>query len=291
MDAKGFYSRLFQVMVWCYQLTSHNLSHPWQSSMQPPGGNELTGLFTKECLFPVTFMGDESSLVSMSCNTCLCTWDNCTGIVTCKISGTLEGVGGTQSFSWEPLAKLDMMLDTSTGVSDFSMSLWPNNGWPDKSLSWSSPNPMTIFLPLSPHLSTITPSPWPSATRAANVLVIDFTLRSILLRSLSLARSNFCFSVPCSFCLYCPECRFRLPNNESVSGAVDGGWWWVDGTSWSRDKQVVFLTHWSLGDLDANSKLQFLILFYWLVPSHRLIIMPWDECHRTSPMISQHWFN
>ena len=24
--------------------------------------------------------------------------------------------------------------------------------------------------------------------------------------------------------------------------------------------------------------------------SHRLRIIPWDECHETSPMISQHWF-
>ena len=49
------------------------------------------------------------------------------------------------------------------------------------------------------------------------------------------------------------------------------------------------LTHWPLGDLDAILKLQFSILFYWLVPSHHLIIMPWGECHETSPRISQHW--
>ena len=51
-----------------------------------------------------------------------------------------------------------------------------------------------------------------------------------------------------------------------------------------------FLTHWPLGDLDAILKLQFSISFYWLVSSHCLRIVPWDECQRTSPMISQHWF-
>ena len=48
--------------------------------------------------------------------------------------------------------------------------------------------------------------------------------------------------------------------------------------------------HWPLGDLDAIFKLQFSISFYWLVSSHCLRIMPWDACHGTSPMISQHWF-
>ena len=52
----------------------------------------------------------------------------------------------------------------------------------------------------------------------------------------------------------------------------------------------IVLTHWPLGDLDAILKTQFSILFYWLVSSHCLVIMPWDECHGTSPMISQHWF-
>ena len=32
------------------------------------------------------------------------------------------------------------------------------------------------------------------------------------------------------------------------------------------------------------------MLFYHLVSSHHLMIIPWDECHGTSPMISQHWF-
>ena len=31
-------------------------------------------------------------------------------------------------------------------------------------------------------------------------------------------------------------------------------------------------------------------MFYWLVPSDLLIIMPSDECHRTLLMISQQWF-
>ena len=50
------------------------------------------------------------------------------------------------------------------------------------------------------------------------------------------------------------------------------------------------LTHWPLGDLDAILKLQFPISFYWLVSSHCLMIMPWDECHGTLLMMSQHWF-
>ena len=40
----------------------------------------------------------------------------------------------------------------------------------------------------------------------------------------------------------------------------------------------------------CHFKLQFSISFYWLVSSHRLRIMPWDGCHGTSSMISQHWF-
>ena len=50
------------------------------------------------------------------------------------------------------------------------------------------------------------------------------------------------------------------------------------------------LTHWPLGDLDAILKLQFSILFYLLISSHRLRIRPWDEWQGTSLMISQHWF-
>ena len=57
---------------------------------------------------------------------------------------------------------------------------------------------------------------------------------------------------------------------------------------WDHKKSP--LTHWPLGDLDAILKLQFSILFHWLVSSHRLRILPWDECQGTSPMISQHWF-
>ena len=41
------------------------------------------------------------------------------------------------------------------------------------------------------------------------------------------------------------------------------------------------LTHWPLGHLDAILKLQLSISFYWLVSSHRLMIIPWDECHGT----------
>ena len=55
-------------------------------------------------------------------------------------------------------------------------------------------------------------------------------------------------------------------------------------------KENQILTHWPLGDLNAIPKMEFSILFYWLVSSDRLMIMPYDECHRTLLMISQHWF-
>ena len=42
------------------------------------------------------------------------------------------------------------------------------------------------------------------------------------------------------------------------------------------------LTHWPLGDLDAILKLQFSILFYWLVSSVLLMIMHPYGCHMTS---------
>ena len=62
--------------------------------------------------------------------------------------------------------------------------------------------------------------------------------------------------------------------------------------NWLRHNETweILLTHWPLGDLDAILKLQISISLYWLVSSHRLRIMPWDECQGTSPMISQHWF-
>ena len=41
------------------------------------------------------------------------------------------------------------------------------------------------------------------------------------------------------------------------------------------------LTHWPLGDLDSLWKVLFSILFYWLVSSQLLMIMPSDECHGT----------
>ena len=47
------------------------------------------------------------------------------------------------------------------------------------------------------------------------------------------------------------------------------------------------LTHWPLGDLHAILKLQFSILFYWLVSSHRLRRMPWGECQETLLTISR----
>ena len=50
------------------------------------------------------------------------------------------------------------------------------------------------------------------------------------------------------------------------------------------------LTHWSLGDLDAILKTRFSILFYWLVSSDFLMIMPSNKCHWTLLMVSQHCF-
>ena len=44
------------------------------------------------------------------------------------------------------------------------------------------------------------------------------------------------------------------------------------------------------GRLGCHFKLQYSILFYWSVSSHRLMIMPLDKCHGTSPMIGQHCF-
>ena len=41
---------------------------------------------------------------------------------------------------------------------------------------------------------------------------------------------------------------------------------------------------------ECDSKNVFSILFYWLVSSDLHIIMPSDECHRTSLMINSHWF-
>ena len=48
------------------------------------------------------------------------------------------------------------------------------------------------------------------------------------------------------------------------------------------------LTHWPVGDLDSIWKVLSSILFYWLVSSRLLMIMPLDECHGTYLKISQH---
>ena len=50
------------------------------------------------------------------------------------------------------------------------------------------------------------------------------------------------------------------------------------------------LTYRPLGDLNVILKMLLAILFYWLVSSNLLMIMPPDECDKTLPMISQHWF-
>ena len=66
---------------------------------------------------------------------------------------------------------------------------------------------------------------------------------------------------------------------------------WISGANYfSLYGTHCFLTHWRQGHLDAILKLQFSFLFYWLVSSDLLMIMHPDECHGTSRMISQHWF-
>ena len=63
-------------------------------------------------------------------------------------------------------------------------------------------------------------------------------------------------------------------------------WTWSCVTLLPKIIMNIYLTHWPLGDLDAILKLQFSISFYWLVSSHRLKIMPWDECYGNSQMMS-----
>ena len=41
------------------------------------------------------------------------------------------------------------------------------------------------------------------------------------------------------------------------------------------------LTHWTLGDVHAIRKMEFSILFSWLVYSDLLMTKPSDECHIT----------
>ena len=48
-------------------------------------------------------------------------------------------------------------------------------------------------------------------------------------------------------------------------------------------------TQWPLGDLNEILKMEFTILFHWLVSSDLLMIMPSNECHVTLSVISQHW--
>ena len=54
--------------------------------------------------------------------------------------------------------------------------------------------------------------------------------------------------------------------------------------------EFTHLTHWPLGDLNVILKMYVSILFSWLVSSNFLMIMSSDDRHRTSLMISQHWF-
>ena len=57
---------------------------------------------------------------------------------------------------------------------------------------------------------------------------------------------------------------------------------------WAKT-DMLWLTNWPLGDLDAIIKMSFSLFLYWLASSD-LTIMSSNECHRTLQMISQHWF-
>ena len=62
--------------------------------------------------------------------------------------------------------------------------------------------------------------------------------------------------------------------------------WYIEMSihaSWTKDKRS--LTHCPLGDLDVIVKMEFSILFYWLVSSNFPMIMSSDECHRVLLMI------
>ena len=52
------------------------------------------------------------------------------------------------------------------------------------------------------------------------------------------------------------------------------------------DQMCRILTHSSQGNLNAILKMEFSILFYWLVSSDLLMIMPSDECHKAFLIIS-----
>ena len=92
--------------------------------------------------------------------------------------------------------------------------------------------------------------------------------------------------------------RTRNPNVAPFFMKMIPGYWWLRYdfmqyfVLWAEriDRAFPHFTHWPLGDLDAILKLEFSILFYWLVSSDLLMIMPSNECHRTLLMISQHWF-
>ena len=79
--------------------------------------------------------------------------------------------------------------------------------------------------------------------------------------------------------------EFRIRSNYVLVGRAPGhDEWHLEGYAQPR------LTHWPLGDLNVILKMWFSILFFWLLSSDLLMIMPSDECHRTLLMISQHWF-
>ena len=75
---------------------------------------------------------------------------------------------------------------------------------------------------------------------------------------------------------------------QSCEQESSGSWPVTVGWLWPQITGQASLTHWPLGDLDSIWKVLSSILFYWLVSSRLLMIMPLDECHGTYLKISQH---
>ena len=75
---------------------------------------------------------------------------------------------------------------------------------------------------------------------------------------------------------------------QSCEQESSGSWPVTVGWLWPQITGPASLTHWPVGDLDSVWKVLYSILFYWLVSSRLLMIMPLDECHGTYLKISQH---
>ena len=63
---------------------------------------------------------------------------------------------------------------------------------------------------------------------------------------------------------------------RALSWGCSMPWLGLMVTNYGNKKQEVTLTHWPLGDLDVILKMEFSILFYWMVSSDFLMIMPSD---------------